>query len=174
MTTATPDRSAGPPPPGAGQYLTFSLGEQVFGMQITDVREIIQYRTMTTVPRMPAFVRGMINLRGSVVPVIDLHARFGLGEAAIGKKSCNVIFDVVRGGERVELGLLVDAVSAVVTIAPDSLEPPPAFGAAVPRDFIAGLGRAGQGFVTLLDPDRALDLDEMARLCDAAQGVAAA
>ena len=95
------------------QYLTFLLGKEVFAMDIRTVREIIQFGPMTTVPLMPDFVRGVINLRGAVVPVIDLHARFGNAAAQIGKKTCIVIFDTIRQDEHVELGLLVDAVSGV-------------------------------------------------------------
>ena len=174
MNTVTRDRAAGTPVTGGGQYLTFSLGEDVFAMNIANVREIIQYGPMTHVPLMPSFLRGMINLRGSVVPVIDLHARFGRGRAAIGKKSCNVIFDARRGGERIELGLLVDAVSAVITIPADQIEPPPNFGASVRRDFINGMGKVNGRFVIILEPDKALDVDEMSQLCDAAQEALAA
>jgi purine-binding chemotaxis protein CheW len=123
---------------------------------------------------MPNFLRGMINLRGSVVPVIDLHARFGRGKATIGKKSCNVIFDATRNGERIELGLLVDAVSEVIAIPPEQIEPPPNFGASVRRDFINGVGKVGGRFVIILDPEKALDVDEMSQLCDAAQETVAA
>lgn len=174
MKNLSHDRGSAAPAASGGQYLTFSLGEEVFAMNIANVREIIQYGPMTTVPLMPNFMRGMINLRGSVVPVIDLHARFGRGRAAIGKKSCNVIFDARRDGERVELGLLVDAVSEVVTIPTDQIEPPPNFGASVRRDFINGMGKVGGRFVIILEPDRALDVDEMSRLCDAAQEAVAA
>ncbi|MDE2159592.1 MAG: purine-binding chemotaxis protein CheW, partial [Burkholderiales bacterium] len=118
------------------QFLTFGLGKEVFAMDIRTVREIIQCGPMTTVPLMPDFVRGVINLRGAVVPVIDLHARFGRAGATLGKKSCIVIFDALREGERIELGLLVDAVSEVLEIPADQIEPPPNFGAAVRRDFI--------------------------------------
>ncbi|RPH44670.1 MAG: purine-binding chemotaxis protein CheW [Burkholderiales bacterium] len=163
-------RSAGPP----AQYLTFSLGAEVFAMDIRTVREIIQHGPMTTVPLMPGFVRGVINLRGSVVPVIDLQARFGRPPAEVGKKTCIVIFDTLRDGERIELGLLVDAVSEVVDIPADAIEPPPNFGASVRRDFILGMGKVGTGFIILLEPDRAFDVDEMARLCASSQDTAAA
>jgi len=153
----------------AAQYLTFSLAEEVFAVNIRSVREIIQHGTMATVPLMPVFVRGVINLRGAVVPVIDLQARFGRSVAQVGKRSCIVIFDTVRDAERVELGLLVDAVSEVIEIAADSIEPPPNFGAAVRRDFISGMGKLGNKFVIILDPDRAFDLDEMTALCESEQ-----
>ena len=150
------------------QYLTFMLGEEVFAMDIRTVREIIQFGPMTSVPLMPDFVRGVINLRGAVVPVIDLQARFGRAMAQVGKKTCIVIFDTVRGGERVELGLLVDAVSEVIEIAADQIEPAPSFGASVKRDFIRGMGKVAGRFVIIIEPDRALDVDEMAGLCESA------
>lgn len=156
------------------QYLTFMLGEEVFAMDIRTVREIIQYGPMTTVPLMPGFVRGVINLRGAVVPVIDLQARFGRPPAKVGKKTCIVIFDTLRDGERVELGLLVDAVSEVIDIAADAIEPPPNFGTAVRRDFISGMGKVANRFVVILAPDKALDVDEMAGLCESAQDALAA
>jgi purine-binding chemotaxis protein CheW len=151
------------------QYLTFWLGNEVFGMDIRTVREIIQAGPMTALPLMPAFVRGVINLRGAVVPVVDLNARFGRPASTLGKKSCVVVFDALRQGERVELGLLVDAVSEVIKIAPGEIEGPPDFGSAVRRDFIQGIGKVGQRFVVLLEPDRALDVREMAELCEQAQ-----
>ena len=159
---------------GGAQYLTFLLGREVFAMDIRTVREIIQYGPMTTVPLMPDFVRGVINLRGAVVPVIDLHARFGRPAATVDKKTCIVIFDSVRDGERVELGLLVDAVSEVIDIAAEQIEAPPNFGTAVRRDFIQGMGKVASRFVIILDPDRAFDVNEMARLCESAQEAVAA
>ena len=171
MTTQTSHAGEGA---GGHQFLTFLLGKEVFAMDIRTVREIIQYGPLTLVPLMPDFVRGVINLRGAVVPVIDLHARFGRPVAEIGKKTCIVIFDAVREGERVELGLLVDAVSEVIDIAADQIEPPPSFGTAVRRDFIQGMGKIGERFVIILDPDKAFDVDEMARLCEATQEPAAA
>jgi purine-binding chemotaxis protein CheW len=151
------------------QCLTFVLGEEVFALDIRSVREIIQHSPMTTVPLMPSFVRGVINLRGAVVPVIDLQARFGRSTAVIGKKTCIVIFDCMRDGERVELGLLVDAVSEVIDIAADAIEPPPNFGASVRRDFIHGMGKVNKRFVIILEPDKAFDVDEMASICAATQ-----
>lgn len=172
LTNEQPTKLEGRQAPA--QFLTFWLGNEVLGMDIRTVREIIQCGPMATVPLMPAFLRGVINLRGAVVPVIDLNARFGRPAAQIGKKSCIVIFDANRSGERTELGLLVDAVSEVIKIAPDQIEPPPDFGTTVRRDFISGIGKVGQRFIILLEPDRALDIQEMADLCESAQEVAAA
>ena len=151
------------------QFLTFVLGEEIFAMDIRTVREIIQVGPMTTVPLRPAFVRGVINLRGAVVPVIDLHVRFGRPPARVSKKSCVVIFDAQgqpgSGGDRVELGLMVDAVSEVIDIPASQIEPPPSFGGTVRRDFIRGMAKVDTRFVILLEPDRAFDVAEMADLC---------
>lgn len=158
----------------AAQYLTFSLGDEVFAMDIATVREIIQYGPMTTVPLMPAFVRGVINLRGAVVPVIDLQVRFGRAAARVGKKTCIVIFNGVRDGERVELGLIVDAVSEVVDISCGNIQPAPHFGTAIKREFIRGLGKVADRFVIVVEPDRAFNVAEMAELCEASQECAGA
>jgi purine-binding chemotaxis protein CheW len=146
------------------QYLTFNLGDEVFAMDIRCVREIIQHGAMTVVPLMPEFVRGIINLRGAVVPVIDLQARFGRQLAQVGKKTCVIIFDVGPEGDRVELGIWVDSVSEVIDIAPSQIEPPPQFGTSINRDYILGLGKVGEEFLTILDPERALSIDDMAAI----------
>lgn len=148
------------------QYLTFSLGDEVFAMDIRSVREIIQHGAMTVVPLMPEFVRGIINLRGAVVPVIDLQSRFGRARAQVGKKTCVIIFDVGPDGDRVELGLLVDAVSEVIDIAAAQIEPPPQFGTSIAREFIRGLGKVGSEFIVILEPERALNIDDMVALAE--------
>jgi purine-binding chemotaxis protein CheW len=168
MTTIDPARhtTAGP---STQQFLTFMLGEEAFGMDIGTVREIIQPGQVTPLPLMPAFVRGVINLRGTVVPVIDLQARLGRRRSAAGRKSCVVVFETVQEGEPVALGLLVDGVSAVAGIPADAIEPPPAFGSGLRRDFIHGMARIDGDFIVLLDPDRALEVEDMRRLCLEAQ-----
>ena len=158
----------------ATQFLTFALGDELFAMDIRTVREIVQYGPVSTVPLMPSFVRGVINLRGAVLPVIDLQARFSRPPAKVGKKTCIVIFDATRDGERVELGLLVDSVSAVIDIGADHVEPPPDFGSGVKRDFIRGIAKVADRFVIILEPDRAFDVDEMTQLCEAAEPAVAA
>lgn len=171
MSSNSPETGAGD---AGAQYLTFWLGEEVFAMDIRTVREIIQCGQMTTVPLMPDFLRGVINLRGAVVPVIDLHARFGRAAGRIGKKTCIIIFDSERDNERVELGLMVDAVSEVIDIPDARIEPPPGFGASVRRDFIRGMGKLDRRFVVILDANKAFDVEEMAQLCaSSAQPLAA-
>jgi purine-binding chemotaxis protein CheW len=153
----------------AQQYLSFSLGQGVFAIDIRMVREIIQYGAMTAVPLMPSFIRGVINLRGAVVPVIDLQVRFGRAAAVVGTKTCVIIFDIEREGQKVELGLMVDAVSEVIEIAPAEIEPPPQFGASIRRDFIRGMGKVKGEFIVILEPERALDIDDMAMIADQMQ-----
>jgi purine-binding chemotaxis protein CheW len=132
------------------------------------VREIIQHAAMTVVPLMPNFVRGVINLRGAVVPVIDLQSRFGRATTVVGKKTCIVIFDASSEGEKVELGLMVDSVSEVIDILPDQIEPPPHFGTSIQRDFIRGMGKVDGEFIVILEPARALNIDDMALLAEKA------
>jgi purine-binding chemotaxis protein CheW len=148
------------------QYLTFTLGDEVFAMDIRSVREIIQHGAMTIVPLMPSFVRGVINLRGAVVPVIDLQSRFGRNSAQLGKKTCVIIFDVGAESDKVELGLLVDAVSEVIDISASQIEAPPQFGTTIQRDFIRGLGKVGSEFIVILEPERALNIDDMVGLAE--------
>ena len=148
------------------QYLTFVLSSEVFAMDIRCVREIIQHGAMTAVPLMPNFVRGVINLRGSVVPVIDLQARFGRAQARVGNKTCIIVIDASSDGEKLALGLMVDAVSEVIDIAKTDIEPSPQFGTSIQRDFIHGLGKVGGQFVVILDPDRALNIDDMALIAE--------
>lgn len=148
------------------QYLTFSLGDEVFAMDIRTVREIIQHAAMTVVPLMPNFVRGVINLRGAVVPVIDLQSRFGRATTVVGKKTCIVIFDASSDGEKMELGLMVDSVSEVIEIESEQIEPPPQFGTSIQRDFIRGMGKVDGDFIVILEPERALNIDDMAQLAE--------
>jgi purine-binding chemotaxis protein CheW len=151
------------------KYLTFALGDDIFAMDIRCVLEIIQHGIMTVVPLMPNFVRGVLNLRGAVVPVIDLQARFGRAPAEFGKMTCIIIFDASHDGEKTALGLVVDSVSEVIAIPQAQIEPPPQFGAIIKRDFIQGLGKVDGKFVVILEPDRALDIEEMAQLVEQSQ-----
>lgn len=151
------------------QYLTFMLGGEVFALAILGVKEIIEYRGLTEVPMMPSCVRGVINLRGAVVPVMDLLARFGRPRSEVTKRSCIVIVEVQADDERHVIGMVVDAVYEVLEIASADIEPPPAFGARIRSDFIQGMGKVRDRFVILLNANRALSLDEpLAAMPDAA------
>jgi purine-binding chemotaxis protein CheW len=154
------------------QYLTFVLTGEIFAMGILAIKEIIEYSTLTEVPMMPAYVRGVINLRGSVVPVIDLSVRFGKPSSPVSKRTCIVIIEIVSSGQRHVLGVVVDAVNAVLDIPASEIEPPPAFGASIRTDFIQGMGKVSGKFVILLDVDHVLAADEMHVLTEAQEGAA--
>ncbi|TFW22549.1 chemotaxis protein CheW [Duganella callida] len=153
------------------QFLTFMLGEDQYAVGILHIKEIIEYGSVATVPMMPDCVRGVINLRGAVVPVMDLSARFGRARSAIGKRSCIVIVEAGDGDGKQVLGMLVDAVNAVVEIAAADIEPAPSFGTRIRPDFIAGMGKHSGRFVILLDIERVLSSEE---IVDMARGTAAA
>jgi purine-binding chemotaxis protein CheW len=150
----------------AGQYLTFMLGKEMFAIGILSIKEIIEYGQLTEVPMMPAFVRGVINLRGSVVPVIDLQLRFGRTYTEVGKRTCIVIVEVTdaSSGDHHELGVVVDSVSEVIAIPASDIEKAPAFGANLRQDFICGMGKINERFVVLLNVDNALSVNEISEL----------
>jgi purine-binding chemotaxis protein CheW len=148
------------------QYLTFMLGGGVFAVGILRIKEIIEYGELTVVPRMPNFIRGVINLRGAVVPVVDLSVRFSGAATAVTRRTCIVIIEVEDGDSQQVIGVMVDAVNEVLEIPPDEVEPPPAFGATIRTEFILGMGKVDGRFIILLDMGRVLSVDEMARLVD--------
>lgn len=156
------------------QYLTFKLGREMFAIGIRNIREIIEHGNLTTVPMMPEFVRGVLNLRGSVVPVIDLAARFGRGAGGSNRRSCIVIVEVEGQSGLQEIGVIVDEVSEVLEIPPSEVEPPPSFGTRIRTDFISGMGKVHGGFVIMLNVQRVLDVDEIAALPGTAAGLDAA
>ena len=146
------------------QYLTFSLAGEMFAVGILNVKEIIEYGHLTEIPMMPAFIRGVINLRGSVVPVIDLAARFGAKPTAVARRTCIVIVEVDDDEMRHDIGIMVDAVSEVLDIPATDIEPPPSFGAKIRADFIFGMGKVDGKFVILLNINKVLSVDEIALL----------
>ena len=147
-----------------GQYLTFMLGGEAYAIGILAIKEIIEHGQMTRVPMMPEAIRGVINLRGAVVPVIDLGVRFRHGPTAITKRTCIVIVEVEREGEAEVVGILVDAVNEVMDIAAADIEPAPTFGTRIHTEFIAGMARIKDHFVIILEPDRVLSVEEMTEL----------
>ncbi len=149
---------------GSLQYLTFSLNGEMFAVGILNVKEIIEYGGLTQVPMMPAFIHGVINLRGAVVPVIDLSARFANHSTRIGKRTCIVIMEVVEGDTRHDIGIMVDMVSEVLEIPASDIEPPPSFGARIRADFISGMGKIAGRFVILLNIAKILSTEEISTL----------
>lgn len=144
------------------QYLTFMLGKEMFALNILSVKEIIEYGQLTEVPKMPGFIRGVINLRGAVVPVIDLGARFDKGETQISRKTCVVIVEIALEEDVHTVGVMVDAVNAVLDIEAEQIEPPPSFGTHIRNDFIQGMGKVDERFIIILDVNKVLSLDEIA------------
>ena len=143
-------------------YLAFRLADEVFAIDILRIREIIEYTLPTSVPMMPPSVRGVINLRGSVVPVIDLAIRFGREATGVGKRTCIVIVEVQHAGATHVLGLMVDGVNAVMEIGAENIEAAPSFGTRVDTEFIEGMARVNGKFIIILDVGRALSIEEMA------------
>jgi len=143
------------------QYLGFYVAEEEYAIGILRVKEILEYDTITKVPGTPPSIRGVINLRGSVVPVVDLALKFGLPASPITKRTCIVVVEVDLDGERTVMGVLVDAVSQVMDLGPGDIEPPPAFGTRVHMDHLLGMGKAGKRFILLLDIDRILSVNEL-------------
>jgi purine-binding chemotaxis protein CheW len=144
------------------QYLTFAIGTEEYGLGILRVREIIQHGAVTRVPGTPAWVRGVINLRGSVVPVLDLAVKFGLPPSPITRSTCIVITEVALEDESVVLGVVADEVSQVVELPPSGILPPPSFGTRVRVAYLLGMGRVGERLVLLLDADKMLSAEEVA------------
>ncbi|MBB3802497.1 purine-binding chemotaxis protein CheW [Xanthomonas arboricola] len=166
MTAQTSDGMPGDAD-AAAQYLTFQLDGETFATSILGIREIIQYRAPTPVPSMPSCVRGVINLRGAVVPVVDLQARLGRAGGAINKRSCIVILSTGQAQGTQAIGVLVDAVNAVIELADQDIEAAPAFGTHIRRDLLRGMGKVGERFVVLLDMEQMLQVDEIAGTADA-------
>lgn len=144
------------------QYLTFKLAEEVFALDVGRAREILEFTSITKVPRMPAFMRGVINLRGSVVPVIDLRLNFGMEGTAKTISTCVIVAEVKLGDEVIVLGVLADSVQEVVEMEPDHIEPAPHIGTRLNTDFIKGMGKIDNEFVMILDIDKVFSSDDIA------------
>jgi purine-binding chemotaxis protein CheW len=153
----------------AGKHLTFKLGPETYGLEILKVQEIIGMMTVTRVPRTPPFVRGVINLRGKVIPVIDLRSKFGLEAHSDTEKTCIIVVQVMHAGTKVVMGTLVDEVSEVLNINADQIEPAPSFGTVVDTNFILGMGKVGQKVIMLLDIDKVLSGGELAAVAQVAK-----
>ena len=143
------------------QCLTFLLAGEEYAVGILQIREIVEYETLTKVPTTPTWIRGVMNLRGTVVPVVDLAVKFGLAETEVTARTCIVIVETDLDGEPTLMGVMVDAVVRVLDLAPEDVEEPPAFGTRVRVDFLLGVGKVDAELVLVLDVDRVLSLDEL-------------
>jgi purine-binding chemotaxis protein CheW len=164
MTNATValDQSGRTTADKEGKYLTFALGPEEYGLEILKVREIIGYMDITAVPRTPAYVKGVINLRGQVIPVVDLRSKFDMEVAEKTEQTCIIFVEITHGDSRISTGIVVDRVSEVLDIAGDNIEPAPEFGSAVETNFILGMGKIGDTVKILLDIDKVLCSDDLA------------
>jgi purine-binding chemotaxis protein CheW len=158
MTTATKEAVE------QKQYLTFLLANEEYAIGILKVKEIIEYDTVTTVPKTPKWVRGVINLRGAVVPVVDLAIKFGLELTPVTKTTCIVIVETQFESQNTTIGILVDAVSQVMELTTEDLQPVPEFGTRVKVDYLLGMAQLGKKFALLLDVDKVLSTDELLHL----------
>ncbi len=153
----------------AGKYLTFALGKEQYGLEILKVREIIGYMEITAVPQTPMYVKGVINLRGQVIPVVDLRAKFGMETSETTEETCIIVVEIGQGGHGFSTGIVVDHVEEVLDIAGEDIEPAPQFGSAVNTDFILGMGKIGDSVKILLDIDMVLAGDDFSSFGDSAK-----
>jgi purine-binding chemotaxis protein CheW len=145
----------------AGQYFTFTLGEEEFALEISRVREVLDYTTITKVPRMPQFLRGVINLRGNVVPVVDLRLKLGMSAIQRTVDTCIVIVDILIEGELTQIGALTDSVKEVIDLDPGDIAPPPRLGIQLDNRFIRGMGKQDERFLIILDIDKVFSAGEL-------------
>ena len=166
-SVVTPETSAGANTLAReGKYLTFALGSEEYGLEILKVREIIGYMEITAVPQTPHEVKGVINLRGQVIPVVDLRAKFGMETTDVTEQTCIIVVEIAQGQRTFNTGMVVDRVQEVLDIAGQDIEEAPQFGATVETDFILGMGKIGDSVKILLDIDRVLagdNLEEVGR-----------
>lgn len=145
----------------SAQYLTFTLAEEVYAVNVTQVQEVLEYVPITKVPRTPNFMRGVINVRGSVVPVLDLRLKFDMEQTQQTVDTCIVVMEIAVEGESQTIGALADSVQEVVSISPESIEPSPKIGTQIRADFIKGMGKQDDHFVMILDIDRVFSSEEL-------------
>lgn len=144
-----------------GKYLTFTIAEEEYGIGILKVKEIIGIMPITTIPRMPSYVKGVINLRGKVIPVIDLRLKFEMAEASYTERTCIIVVDIAGGAGRLLIGIIVDSVSEVINVKGADIEETPSFGATLNTEYILGMAKSGGRVKILLDIDRVLNAEEL-------------
>jgi len=181
MTSSPAMQRTDPAGVAVNRYLTFTLNDEAFALDIFHVKEILEYRPVTVVPMVPEFIRGVINLRGRAVPVIDLAIRFARGSTTVRRRTSIIIVHIAAPGDGLpaedgelkpggqDIGILVDAVSKVIELAERDMEPAPSFGAGIRADYISGMARRDDDFLIVLDVSRALSIADMAGLADLAE-----
>jgi len=146
----------------AGQYLTFRLGQEIFAIEVAKVREVLDLAPITAIPRTPEFMSGVINLRGSVVPVVDLRLCFEMAKTESTRNTCIVVVEVVLENEPIVIGALADSVEEVIDLEPEQIQPPPRIGTRIRTDFIRGMGKRDTQFIMILDIDRVFSAEDLA------------
>ncbi len=170
MATATPELQTATATNNAGKYLTFVLGHESYGISVLKVREIIRLMDITPVPQMPAYVKGVINLRGKVVPIVDLRIRFALAQADSSERTCIVVVQIkTSANTSAFMGFIVDAVEEVTNIPAAEIEPTPDFGSKLQTEYILGMAKIRGKVKTLLDIDQLLTSDTVVQLTQTAQ-----
>ncbi len=156
----------------SGKYLTFMLGDEEYGLEILRVREIIGLMSITEVPRTPPYVRGVINLRGKIIPVVDLRVKFGMETVDVTEETCIIVVDIILNEEQIEMGILVDKVSEVLDIESEDIEDAPAFGTGFDSGFILGMAKVKESVKILLNISSVLNSDEVLQMADSADSAA--
>ncbi len=151
------------------QYLTFLLGEEVFALDVANVREILEFITITKVPKTPEYMRGVVNLRGSVVPVVDMRLKFGMSETTRSLNTCIVVVELSLAGETTIIGMLTDSVQEVFELEPIDIEAPPKIGTQLRTEFIKGMGKRDDSFIIILDIDKIFSMEELITALDISQ-----
>ncbi|WP_031482982.1 chemotaxis protein CheW [Maridesulfovibrio frigidus] len=146
------------------QYLTFTLNKDIYALDISSVREVLELTPITRIPRTPKFMRGVINLRGHAVPVVDMRLKFGMSKTEDTINTCIIIVEVLFDGDSTVMGALADSVREVIELTEDMIEEPPRMGTTIKTDFIRGMGKQGEDFVIILDINKILSVEELAML----------
>ena len=158
---------------GTRQYLTFRLGDEVFAIDVANVREILEYTTVTKVPKTPDYMKGVINLRGSVVPVLDMRQKFGMEGIQKTIDTCIVVVEVSYDSEEIVIGALVDSVQEVFELEAENIEPAPRIGTHVKTEFIKGMGKKDDRFIIILDSSKVFSAEELAQVVQGGEGMKA-
>jgi len=152
------------------QYLTFKLSEEIFGLDVANAREILEFTTVTKVPKTPEYMRGVINLRGSVVPVLDMRLKFGLSRTEKTINTCIIVVEVTFENETTIIGALVDSVQEVFELEPDQIEPAPKIGTQLKTEFIKGMGKRDDAFIIILNIDKVFSTEDIDLVVEMSQG----
>jgi purine-binding chemotaxis protein CheW len=153
------------------QYLTYKLENEIFALDISKVREVLDFTKVTKVPRTPEFMRGVINLRGSVVPVVDMRLKFGMTKTEQTVNTCIIIVEIALDGDTTVLGALADSVQEVIDLEPSQIEPAPKIGTRLKTEFIRGMGKRSDNFIIILDIDKVFSADELGVVQDVSEGI---